>query len=317
MKLGRTYTMTIQVDPLGEPNNSVVVNFPLTLTFEISRSTLASANTGRFTIYNLKESTRKRIFKDRYATLPADQRSLVLRAGYVQMTEKRITNLTPLSLPSTSALFIQDPNLLPVVFSGDILSAYSYRRGSDWITEIEAFDGLNAMTNSQAAMTFPAGRPLRDMIVGVAKTLLGTELGVVGDFTGNSSRSTTLSGNSYDILKGLAQGGEVFIDTGKVNVLQKNEYIAGSQGISLISSDTGLLGTPKRSNALILAEMIFEPRAVVGQLVQLRSEETINNGDYEIKGVAHRGTISGAVDGGVTTTASLWVGTERLKGALR
>ena len=111
MKFGRIFNMKVQVDELTKPDNTVLLAYPLTVDFEISRNTLASANTGRFRIYNLQENTRKQIFHDRYDTL--NYRRVAFNAGY------------------------QDQRPLPLAFQGNIIQAYSVRQGSEWVSEIE------------------------------------------------------------------------------------------------------------------------------------------------------------------------------------
>lgn len=298
MKFQRTYNMTVQVDaqdlpvPLL-PSNAVVIKYPLTATFDINRSTLGSANTGKFTVLNLKESTRRRIFHDRYDTLPASRRGIVMQAGYV------------------------GAGPLPMIFQGDITSAYSYRRGQDWVTEIEAFDGGSAILNGQASLSLPAGWDVRDVMKTLMGTLPGVGPGVIGKFSTNNSRGLTVVGNSWDRLQELGDGEDVFIDNGKVNAILKNEYIPSTlaPGIELITSETGLLNTPRRYKTHIDFDIMFEPRLVIGQLLQLQSLETINNGLYKVIGIRHNGTISGAIDGGAITSVSVWQGTERLKAA--
>lgn len=292
MKFGRTYKLFVQVEGLDQPNNTVEIDYPLSTTFDIVRNTLASANRGRFQIVNLKESTRRQIFHDRYDT--TTYRQILFRAGYESF------------------------NPLPIAFLGNIISAYSYRQGQDWITDIEAFDGGFGIINSQANFTAPSGSPLRSIFTNLLQTMQQTSQGVIGDYSKENTRGQTFMGSSWDVMSRLVQnsgGGNLFIDLEKVNILKPNEYIPDAEGIVLLSSDTGLLNTPRRHDARIDLDIIFEPRIVVGQLVQVQSLETINNGTYQVIGVQHRGVISGALAGTAITTVSVWAGTERLKAA--
>lgn len=297
MKFGRTYSMTVQVDDIDTPSNVVVVNYPLTVEFEVIRNVQASANTGRFVVYNLKEGTRKRIFHDRFDTTTI--RRVSFRAGYVNL------------------LGAEGPiQALPTIFQGNIISAYSYRKGQDWVTEIEAFDGGGAILNGQVSVTLPADIDLKASMKKVMESLFQWNVtqGVIGDFGVNKTRGASFAGNSWDVLQRLTGNGNLFIDNEQVNVLQNNEYIDRAPGIELINSQTGLLNTPRRRGALIDMDMLFEPRLTVGQILQVESLETINNGVYKVMGIAHRGIISGAVGGNAVTTASVFTGTARLKG---
>src|SRR5882724_4228558 len=153
MKLNRTYTMTVQVSD----TEAVVINFPLTLTFDVQRNTLASANKGHFTILNLKPETRKRIFHDRYATLT--YRQIKLQAGY------------------------EDEAPLPTIFQGNIVSAYSYRQGVNWVTEIEAFDGGFGIINSQVSVSIPAGYTFAQTMRNILSSMQKVNLGSIGQFS--------------------------------------------------------------------------------------------------------------------------------------
>lgn len=284
--------MQVQVDELTRPNNTVNINFPLTCEFEVSRNTLATCNKGRFTVYNLKPETRKRIFKDRFATDVL--RGINFQAGYVG----------------------QRP--LPYCFRGDIIEAFSYRKGRDWVTVIEANDGIFGVINSQIDKTFPAGTKPQNMIQTLIGSMKNITPGTVETGIGGQAgaRGTALSGNIWDIVNRLAGAdGTAFIDGGQAHVIDKNSYLPGIRGIATLNSQTGLLNTPRRQETIITVDMLFEPRAVVGQFINVVSLEAINNGVYRVDGVTHRGTISGAVDGGVTTTLSLFAGTKRLKAA--
>lgn len=283
MKFGRTYSLTAQTSDSG---SAVVINYPLTLEFDIQRNTLASANTAAFRIYNLKEDTRRLLLKDRWQT---DQyRQIILKAGYEQ-----------------------DPAYLPIIFQGNILQAHSYRVKQDWITEIEALDGGFARLNGQVSTTVPAGYDLKDVIASVVKTMPNVALGKVGDVGADqNARGITLMGNSWDQVTALVPEANAFIDDEKVNVIGQNEYLDESQIV--INSDSGLLGTPRRFDIRLDATMIFEPRLRVGNIVTLQSLETYYNGLYSINGVHHRGVISGAIGGDATTVISLWKGTTLL-----
>lgn len=310
MKFGRTYRMNVQVSdsqplaqvqgiavpvqgngPLSSNPGAVNIAYPMTLMMDIQRNTLASANKGYFKVFNLKEDTRRQIFHDRYNTLT--YRQLVLTAGYET-----------------------DPKL-PIIFQGNILSAYSYRQKQDWVTEIEAYDGGFGIINGQISAAIPVGYNIRDVIANAIRTMPNVALGTVGDVapSDQNSRGLTVMGNSWDVINNLAPDANVFIDGEKANVIGKNEYIPSNDEPFLISSATGLLETPRRYEARLDVKILFEPRLRIGQLVQIESSERYYNGVYSVIGIQHRGVISGAVNGELTTVASVWKGTSQLKAA--
>lgn len=310
MKVGRIYELTIELDPQGTgsaggnntfaKSNALIIKFPITLQFDIQRNTLASANTARFRITNLNVSSRQRIFHDRYDTLL--YRRIILKAGY------------------------EGEPILPVVFRGNIVSAYSWRQGVDWITEIECFDGGFAMINGQINQTFPSGYNTPALLAAIVKTLPNVAFGGVGEFLPDqSSRGITLSGNSWDVMRTLSgETAQQFVDEEKVYVLGENDYIRSAanafstspDNAFKVSAESGLLGTPRRFDVRIDVNMLFEPQIAVGNLVQLESLEKVFSGVYKVIGVNHRGTISGAVSGDAITTLNLWKGTALLKAVI-
>lgn len=285
MKFGRTYKMTVE----GE-NQTHEINFPLTMTFDIVRNTLASANTARIVVYNLKKTSRRDIYKDRWET--TIYRQIKLQAGY------------------------EGEPTLPVIFQGNIQQAFSYRSGPDWLTELDCFDGGHAIMNGQVNTTLAAGWNVKQALQATFSALkVGrVDIGSIGDFPVQASRGLTLAGNAWDKASRLVAGGVTYIDNEKANALQKDEFIDTSEGLAVISSATGLLNAPRRQNATIEIDMIFEPRLIIGQILDVKSIETVNNGSYQAIGVKHKGTISGAVGGSAVTTATLWLGTRQLRG---
>jgi hypothetical protein len=286
MKFQRTYTLTVQ--PNDVKASPLEFRYPLTLDLEISRNTLASVNKATFTLYNLAENTRRSIFHDRYSNLPIDYRRIQLKAGYES-----------------------EPNQ-PVIFQGNVVAAGSYRAGTEWVTKIECFDGGIGVINGQVNITKEAGWDLKSLLKEVVGTMPSVHLNSIGNLKAASTRGISVSGNSWEQVQKLVGDGYAFIDNEGVNLLSESEYLLVDGAIPIITSDSGMLGAPKRQNLLLDVETLFEPRAAVGQLVELQSLETVNNGFYQIRGVEHRGRISGAFDGGVVTKSSLWIGQSRL-----
>ena len=285
MKFQRDFIINIEGQDLSHE-----VKFPITLVFDILRNTLSSANTGRFTIYNLNQTTRRDIYKDRWDTTV--YRQVKLQAGYIGQSS------------------------LPTIFQGNIQRAYSQRRGSDWATDLECFDGGFGIINSQINTTLAKGWDVEQALISAFKSMKDgrIEIGAIGKFPVESTRGLTMAGTSWDSATRLVGPGVCFIDGEKANALQKDEFILNAAGIPVINSSTGLLNAPRRMNATLEIDMLFEPLLIVGQILRVESIETVNNGTYQVIGVRHKGTISGAVGGQAVTTATLWLGTSALQG---
>lgn len=262
---------------------------PLTIEFDIVRNTFASANTGRFRIYNLAESTRRNLFHVRYDIDEKNYQRVQLFAGY--KTNKQ----------------------LPLVFLGNVFTAGTRRTGPDWITDIEAFDGGVGMLTGQISLTKPAGWTAPEVLRTLVGAMPYTQFGAVGDITSTNTRGISMAGNAWDIFKRIVGDGVAFVDMQNVYGLKENEYLVKPGQIELILGPNNIIGTPRRVGAIVEVDMIFEPSVFIGQAVTINSLETVYNGTYQLRGIHHRGTISEAVGGDALTTLSLWVGTETLR----
>ncbi len=274
-KFGRNYILQV-----GTQNGSTLtVVPPFTLEFDITRNTLTSANVCQVRIYNLSLVNRNQLRFN--ASNYGEFRPIVLRAGYGA-----------------------SPNL-PIIFTGNISQAWSVREGTNFITQIECYDGGFAFTNGSVSAQFPAGTPQKEIIRSVAGTLPHVDVGAIGDYPGSTTRGSSYSGSSTEVL-GELTGGGFFIDNGKANALGTDEFIDAG-GPLVINARSGLLGTPVLEQTICRFDMIFEPGLLVAHRIQLDSASEINfNGLYKVTAVKHRGMISEAVCGSVTTTGEFY-----------
>ncbi|MBW1812135.1 MAG: hypothetical protein JRJ39_00305 [Deltaproteobacteria bacterium] len=279
-KFQREYSLSIET----ADGSLVTIESPLTLEFNIERNTLASANTANFRILNLGELTRQRIYKSKFDI--SIFRSIELKAGYAGEA--------------------------PVIFSGNVLEAFSYREeGSvNTYTDISCYDGGFDIVNSYSSFAVNAGKK-KKVIERLAGDFPHVRKGLFSEFEGESLRGRSIMGNTFKLLTGETLDGS-YIDNGVVNGLLDNDCLLGD--ILSIESSTGLLGSPKRADTLLIVEILFEPKLKVGQRVELNSQTERNfNGIYKVSGIHHSGTISGAVGGKCKTIASLWYGTDVLR----
>jgi hypothetical protein len=276
-KFNRKFILKIET---GE-NEFIEIKNPFTLEFNIQRNNLASSNTANFTIYNLNQATRSKIYKDinDFGELKAVQ----LFAGYDD-SESQI--------------------LLPRCFNGEIRRAYSHRYGPDFKTVIEAYDGTVTVATSVAKETLPAGTSQEQAIKTIGEGMKGIVGQTIGEkFKDLSTRALPLMGNPMDLLSQITQN-QTYIDSGNLYSLDSSEVVTGD--IAMISADNGLLGTPKKQQNIVEVEMIFEPRIKPSQLIELKSKtDTRFNGIYKITGFTHKGIISGAVGGECRTTVTM------------
>ena len=292
VKFGRKCLLSIEVKTQlftqgfdGSSNNNIVIGDPFTVEFEVQRNALGSSQTATFKVYNLGEATRKLIYADQYDSANRF-RAIQFRAGYAGFT--------------------------PLIFNGFLRKAASAREGVNMVTTIEAYDGGLAMAAGFTSQTVVSGTPLSDVLANLAKSLPNTAgTPIIGNFSGAGSRGKVLFGNTWNIIR-QESNNLAFIDNGQVKILQPNEAIKSD--IPVITSESGLLGSPARSGQMIEFEMLFEPRLTVGQIVQLESTTNrLYNGTYKVMGFTHSGTISPSVGGPAKSKVSLWLGTSAIE----
>lgn len=276
----RDYTINI-FSPQGD---LITINKPFTVKFSITRNTLASANNCNLVVHNLGASTRSKLYKDRYTITEYWQ--ITISAGYENIEG---------------------------VFQGNILECYSYKQGTEWITEIKAFDGMYGIQNGFTSKTFNKNTPKKNIIQSVIKDMPNILQGVLGTPTQGQSnpRGQVLLGQSSDVLN-KETGGQYFIDNETINVVEDKEYI----GTTILQLDSKiLLSTPKRRDTFLDCEMLFYPSATVGSLVNLISLVPEYIGNYKIMGFKHDVEISGSIAGNAKTMLSLYTGANALKRA--
>lgn len=264
----------------------------LTMDFNVIRGYQASIQSGNFRIRNINQNTRNNIFKDNFnIALP---RAVKVMAGYVG---------TPLS----------------TVFQGMAQTIMSYREegGTDWITEIVGMDWGFLHTNSWSAWTDNPGTGQKytqqNVITHLVNDLQSTAsrygqtlgIGVINGFL--TPRYNYTAHDFTMNLLAIESSRLAYIDNGKIYVMPNNYVFKGD--VTLISSETGLLGTPIQQQSNLICHLIFEPGLQVGQQVFLETESSefssAVNGLYKVVGVQHAGTISSTVAGKCITTVQL------------
>lgn len=278
-KFQRAFKLVYTVPPTTtEPDAEVIeISSPLTVEFDITRNTFAQSNTATFRLHNLAPSTRDKIFQDRYN---------IFRYCFVDF-------------------YAGYGDQLSLLFTGKVLQAYSEKQGTEIITEIQAMD--NDIIQSYSLHTFEAGTSKTDVIKTLASDMPNTQLNAVGNQGGVLANRLIVDDLTFVAINKVT-GNSAFIDMGKLNVLNNNEVLKDVE-IYKIDSDTGLLGTPKRRDAQVEVDLIFEPRITVGQLVEIESSTaSIFDGQFKVIGIHHTGTISGAIAGEARTTLNLFIG---------
>lgn len=278
-KLNRQFRLIVQdVDENGRATNSaVVITNPFTINFSVNRTIFADVNTLDIDIYNLAPDTYNRLFFDYFNV---NHRTITLEAGYAGME-------------------------MSVIFIGDVWSCYTSRVNSDTITKIHAIVGLKSLQQTSDVTLKDISR---NEVLAHAANDMGLQLEIYSGEDTKFNRPVTLSGNSLAIIKKYSDN-SAFIDNNVIKVLDTFDAIEGY--IPLINDESGLLGVPEHEDALLRVNMIFEPRIIIGQIIEIQSRiAPMFNGQYKVFGIKHAGTISDSIAGEATTTLEMLVGSQ-------
>ena len=277
-KFGRTYRLDV-FNPSGK---QITIEPPFTIRFGVTRNTLASANRATIEVINLGPQTRNQIFKDRFSI--AEYWRVQLQAGY--------------------------NNRLHEIFTGNLHEGYSDKQNTEWITALDCFDGMNAIQNGFTSITVEKNTPKQNYLKQVVNDMPNVVAGLFGSpAQGTSPRGKSLMGQSSEIIS-QETGGKYFIDKETVNILGDGEVLSGSV-IKLDPDD--LLSTPRRREAFLDVQVLFQPQVQIGRIYEIESLEARYNGQYKIVGFNHNVEISGAQSGSAITTLSLYFGAEGLQ----
>jgi len=282
VKFNRQYSLLIELPD----EEQIEIKPPFTLQLSIARDNKPSSNKGTFSVYNLGELNRRKIFQDRY---DKTYRRIQLKAGY--------------------------GDDIGIVFSGNLREAYSFRRKNDYITYMDCMDGGIDYRESFSAFNVKKEEPKNNIVDRLLNDLTHTKRGVVSKSDDSSARGKVVIGNTAQQLSKETDG-DFYIDNELAYVLGTNEFVEGE--VIVINAANGLLSTPKRADKVITVEMLFDPRVFVGQIVELESIAEPNlNAQYKVVSIKHSGIISDAVSGQLKTVLDLWIGEQKLIGVTK
>lgn len=299
IKFDRNYRMMVT----GRSGNSIYLEYPLTLEFDVTSHIFAAGNKAEFSIYGLNKKNRDDLLIDQWLKI-RDGYPIILNAGYRSQQ------------PNGGAAVVGDSTYqtspLPEIFNGFINVAYTERLGSELVTRIDAIDNGNVTSNSPSA-SFPSNFVIaaNTPFVSVIKAMMGLLVNVrVGAVVVTPTprppvtRNWTPTGKVWDALQTMTPpGANVFIFNGVCHMLGENDVIPGANNVGTLNAETGLLNIPKYMGNSVVCQCVFEPALAIGKYVNLESEFSPSmTGRYKIIQFTHSGTISGAVSGTPATS---------------
>jgi hypothetical protein len=226
--------------------------------FSCKKTMSLSPNFGTMAIYNVNEESRS--FFERTNNL------ITLEVGY--------------------------GNSPKLIFKGNVGRGRTSKVGPDYVTNIEAQDGLYAVQNSKIDQSFNPGiaknaaiNSMVDAIAAVPGMAKGQIFGLPND---GYNQGVVLSGPAMDRLKEVCDGNNLnfFVDDHKVYILPVGT--AKDNPPVKLSVDTGLIGIPERGNGRLSLRSLLNPEISLLQLVELKSKfvnglfvanQVVNTGD--------------------------------------
>lgn len=291
LKLQRNYYAEFRIRELNSKNNEwsdtqvITVAYPTTIQLQIQLGALGGSNSASIQFYNLDPSIQALLWRDLYNN-GTKQVYIDLYAGY--------------------------KNTMPLVFKGWVQECTSYRNSgsTETITNIQAFEGGYIFQYGYINSTISAGTEFKDILNYMLQDDEETNIGAISPDIKPLTKNTTFIGQIIDILNRNYAGYNTFIEKGQFHILGENDVIKGE--LQVITDETGLLGTPKRSNIFVEVDLVFEPQFRIGQFVSLVSNNAIIkqkgfNQLYKIVNIKHYGQISPNVSGQLKTTLTLAV----------
>ncbi|MFW5880813.1 MAG: phage protein [Spirochaetota bacterium] len=235
--------------------------------FEVQKTSTREPNTASVDIYNLRSDTR-----DRVQSL---DNVFQLRAGY----EGR----------------------MPIVATGDVSTYRIEREPPDVRVHLEAGDGLRALRDKRARLSYTAGTSVQDVYRDVVEQL-GIRESVPLVFSGQFRAGFAFEGRASDALDEVLQsaGKEWSVQQGELVVSDQDQPV-GTRPVAVVSPETGLLESPYRLGELNAlgweyegwrVRMLMEPTIEPGSIVQIESRD-ISNGLYYVRTVTHSGDTYG------------------------
>lgn len=273
-RFGRKYELKI----ITLDDKEITIAPELRITFDVTKSIKGSLNKATVQIYNLSQTNRDKIKKDEdekkegatetkpkdensKRELPPDYMQFELKAGYSK---------------------------IETIFKGAISIAKSKREGANFVTTIEAYDGLYDLKNSYTSK----------VVKGNVSSQIIQDMPTVkqGKITEQSSllRPRVLVGNSFKLIEQNLEENETFyIDDGVIHIIKDKEVT--SSYIPLVSAATGLLNSPDLAEKEVFFETQMNPLIKIGCLIQLESlYEKRLNGIYKVNTIHYTGDYFGS-----------------------
>jgi len=247
-------------------NATAEITEPLSIIFDITRTTQTTPNIGKFTVSNLAENTRKAFEKMK----PVD---------YVQNGEK-VTNYGLDDYCSVIFTAQREGGIECVMFKGDLLECHSERSGDEWNTFLNCSDGYFAKRYASMNGHYKEDSNMKAIVERECKKFkLNMELNAEPT---NIPVPITVK-EEFDKSLGWIYPNNWYIDN--------NTLITGTRKDKTIYRiEQEQLGkTPKREQNVLEINTVLFPEPRLGNIVEVQSDDFGELGQWEVAGIKHNG----------------------------
>ncbi|WP_026878532.1 hypothetical protein WMO13_06465 [Ignatzschineria larvae DSM 13226] len=240
---------------VGNEEESIEIN-GLRIAFDVEKTKKAEPNSTTISIYNLNDSNRDLLTSKEY-----DQ--VELSVGYVADSPK-------------------------LIFKGDIIKVINEKDDLDIITTLKCADGYKAYTEAKTVRTMSAGQTDNDFVNEAIKDFEAVRGYVELPNDRALPRGKVFICNTRELMNDVAQNNNAdwSIQDGELIVLPKDKAL--DEGY-IISSDTGMIASPRKTDKGIEVTTLCNPEYKIGGLVRIQSRFKEYSGDFKIESIKHSG----------------------------
>lgn len=241
----------------------------LRITFDVTKEKGSTANKAEVTIYNLSEATIGTVEN-------ADDPILLLEVGYGGELEQ---------------LYIGD--------IGDDPGISTTQEGADRVTKIECESGAKNASTRTISRSYKAGTKQSDVLNDMIKGISDTVGEIKADIEKKFENGFSFSGLIKDGLDVITKDNDLdwSIDDDEITVLPVDG--ASDSDAILLTSNTGLIGTPQKTKEGVNFMALLNPRIKPGRATDVRSisvESIVVVEKASYKGDTHEGDFTVACE---------------------
>lgn len=305
----------------------LVISDPIFIDFYVDRNIGSTVNNAVIKFFNLNQNTSSLINQERFTFVadaidelgelhPSEIELYGFYLGQDVNQYNTVGYMEPIQLVQTdddSETLIRRTGIEVgdleenLIFKGVITEANTYRESgsTDVITEIMADDRFLEMGLVKTMLI--TGEDKKASIIKLAEQGGYKEINI-GEFDGVLLNNWAINSNAFTAINKIT-GGLAFIDCGVLNVLNNNETLADRFALIELTSESGLLGTPRRTWGQLIGEIMFSPEIRLAMRVRLESKiDPRWDGTYKVLGLTHRGRIGPGGPNYATTTITVIAG---------